>query len=148
MPDPGPHAALTEQLRDEVGGIALALDALLGATDVRTADRVHAHAPMWAAALLGDDDRLAAQTVIDVMNVIGTGSEPALLWWSTPLGRAVARSVGHPSADTVSYSVAGAMLGCSKQAVHKRVAAGSLVRGDDGGVTTESVRVLIRRAGP
>lgn len=146
MPDVDLHAAVTAQLRDEVGCLALALDALIGAVDSRAADRVHAQAPRWAANILGDDDKLAAQTVIDIMCVIGADAGQPTEWWATPLGRAVARSVGHPTADVVSYSVAGAMLGYSKQAVHKMVKTGRLTAGDSGGVTVASVQAMIRAA--
>jgi hypothetical protein len=144
MPDLDMHAALTEQLRQDVGAVAAALDALIGTTEMTAADRVHARAPMWAANLLGGDDKLAAQTVIDVMCVIGADDHQPIEWWATPLGRAVARSVGHPTADTVSYSVAGAMLGVTKQAIHKMVKSGRLTPGRDGGVTVASVQALIR----
>jgi hypothetical protein len=58
----------------------------------------------------------------------------------------VARSVGHPSAEVVSYSVAGAMLGCTKQYIGKLVKTGRLVAGPSGGVTAESVRAIARTA--
>lgn len=144
---PTAHEALAEQLRSDIGAVAWGLTALLGpdeATRVLDA-KISARAPMWASQLLADDDKLAAQTVIDLMNVLWpTNTEPPPEWWSSPLGQAAARSIGHHGAETVSYSVAGAMLGCSKQYVSKLVAGGKLERGTEGGVTTSSVRALLR----
>ncbi|WP_019901206.1 hypothetical protein [Salinispora arenicola] len=139
------HQAITEQIRDEVAAVALALEALIGPDCPRVSERVQDRAPMWAAQLLDEDDRLAAQTVIDLMNVL---PPPTADWWGSPLGQAVARSVGHPDADHVSYSVAGAMLGVSKQAVAKMVGTGRLSRGSDGGVTTASIQHLLRQREP
>lgn len=139
------HQAITEQIRDEVAAVALALEALIGPDCPRVSERVQDRAPMWTAQLLDEDDRLAAQTVIDLMNVL---PPPTADWWGSPLGQAVARSVGHPDADHVSYSVAGAMLGVSKQAVAKMVGTGRLSRGSDGGVTTASIQQLLRQREP
>jgi hypothetical protein len=140
------HAALTEQLRKDVAAVTWGLTALLGpCEELQLVDqRINAHAAMWAAALLGDDDKLAAQTVLDLMAVLWSNCDPTTDWWRTPLGRAVARSVGHPTADVVSYSVAGAMLGCSKQYVGKLIQAGRLDRGPNGGVTSRSVRATLQ----
>jgi type II secretory pathway pseudopilin PulG len=139
-------SGLTAQLRDDVGAIVWGLTALVGPSEAMRAaeQQVQARAAVWAAQLLGDDDRLAAQTVIDLVNVLwpGDGGPPAE-WWQTPLGQATARSVGYPGAEVISYSVAGAMLGCTKQYVGKLVAGGRLQRGPAGGVTTGSVRAIL-----
>lgn len=136
------YAALTQQLREDVGAVASALAALAGPADKTwdLVDRIGHLAPAWASQLLGDDDRLAAQTVVDLMPVLWPNGAIPTAWWSTPIGRAVARSVGHPYTDHVSYSVAGAMLGVTKQSVEKRVRKGTLDRHRDGGVTAASVR--------
>jgi hypothetical protein len=144
------HSELVTQLRTEVGAIAQGLATLLGPSEaMREVElRVDSYASMWASYLLGDDDKLAAQTVIDLVNVLFPDDrEPPRQWWRTPLGRAVARSVGHPNAETVSYSVAGAILRCTKQMVAKHVVAGRLERGPGGGVTAESVRSLLVASG-
>jgi hypothetical protein len=142
-----PFDDLVTQLRTEVGAIAQGLAALIGPSEAmqEVEMRVDSHAVMWASYLLGDDDKLAAQTVIDLANVLFPDDrEPQLQWWRTPLGQAVARSMGHPSAEVISYSMAGAMLGCTKQNVAKHVTAGRLERGpDEVGVTSESVRALL-----
>jgi hypothetical protein len=145
--DPGAFTELVEQLRTEVGAAAGGLLALLGQSPemLLVEQQVHSRAVMWASCLLGDDDRLAAQTVTGLAGVLFPGSTgPAATWWRTPLGRAAARSGGYPGADVVSYSVAGAMLGYSKQYVGKLVAAGRLERGPSGGVTSASVRALLK----
>jgi hypothetical protein len=141
-------AELIRQLRADVGAVTWRLTVLLGpCEELELVDqRVHASAVVWAASLLGDDDKLAAQTVIDLMMLLWPNSDPTTDWWRTPLGHAVARSVGHPTAEVVSYSVAGAMLGCTKQNVGKLVQAGRLDRGPNGGVTTQSVRAALHAA--
>lgn len=65
---------------------------------------------------------------------------PPAAWWGTPLGQVTLRRIGHPSARTVPYSMAGAMLGITRQGVHDLVARRKLERGPEGGVTVESVR--------
>lgn len=108
-------------------------------------DRVQSGARLWASQLLGDDDRLAAQTVIDLVGVVFPDSEPIPdSWWGTPLGRATARSYGHPTADAVSFSVAGAMLGVTKATVQDLIDRRKLERHPDGGVTTASVSMRLR----
>lgn len=140
------------QLRSDVGAVAGALGALVDSSeDMQLLEqRIDSHAPRWAAQLLGDDDRVATRTALDLTGLLWPHSEPTLDWWSTPLGRAVVRSVGHPTATVVSYRVAGAMLGCSKQYVGQLIAAGRLTPGTTRGaktgamtgVTTSSVRAL------
>jgi hypothetical protein len=140
-------AELVEQLRADLAAAAGALLALVGPSRemLLVEQQVHSRAEMWASDLLGDDDRLAAQTVIDLVNVLFPGDTgPGSDWWRTPLGQAAARSTGYPGADVVSYSVAGAMLGCSKQYVGKLADAGRLERGSSGGVTTASVRAILK----
>ncbi|MFC7110608.1 hypothetical protein ACFQQB_65625 [Nonomuraea rubra] len=62
-----------------------------------------------------------------------------------PLGRAVARGAGHPSATAVSYSTAGAMLGITRQGVHDLVKRGKLDKHPEGGVTTSSIHTRLNR---
>lgn len=141
-----PVDALVQQLREEVGGITWRLMNLLGPSpDMLLLDQnVHSRAEMWAAQLRGDDENLAAQTVRDLVDLLLPLGEPTQQWWRTPLGQAVARSVGHPDADVVSYGVAAAMLGCSRQNITKLLDSGRLCKGTDGGVTTSSIRDELR----
>jgi hypothetical protein len=62
-----------------------------------------------------------------------------------PLGQVVLCRAGHPSAQAVSYSVAGAMFGMTRQGVHDLVTRGKLARHPDGGVTVDSVRARLNR---
>jgi hypothetical protein len=142
-----PVVELAEQLRAEIGAVVGATVALFGPSAAHLEAQLDVCALLWASQLLSDDDKLAAQTVIDLVCVRWpNGTEPPTDWWGTPFGRAVAASVGHPTSDVVSYSVAGAMLGCSKQYIQRMADRGDLVRGGDGyGVTVESVRDRIRR---
>lgn len=93
-----------------------------------------------AAQLTSGDDRIAAETVIDLAAAGIIPAEPGGAWWATPLGRAVASSVGHPSATHVSYSVAGAMLGVTRGRVGQLIAGHKLDRHPDGGVSVDSIR--------
>lgn len=110
-------------------------------------DRLHIDAEMWAAQLLGPDDAVATRTAVRVLAALYPGDapfDPPEDWWRTPLGRVVARRVGHTARDHVSYSVAGAMLGITRQGVHDLVRRGKLARHPDGGVTSASVRDRLR----
>ncbi|MEU7526582.1 hypothetical protein AB0A74_12685 [Saccharothrix sp. NPDC042600] len=109
-------------------------------------DRVDDLARRLAAVVEGDDHQAAVHALARLVGALYPGDgpfDPPARWWGTPLGRAVARRVGHPAARTVSYSVAGAMLGVTKQGVHDLVRRGKLTRDADGGVTTDSVRARL-----
>lgn len=145
------HEDIAGQLCEELTAAAEALNAVLSfdgllpggmpamySTVRETADRL-------AAQLLSEDEQLAAQTVIDLANALNWDTNDPH-WWRTPLGQAVASSVGHPSASVVSHELAGAMLGVTKQAVTKLAAKGRLERGSGdphGGITVVSVRRLL-----
>jgi hypothetical protein len=114
-------------------------------------ERVRQDAEMWAAQLLGADDALARQVATRLVAVLYPGDrpfDPPESWWATPLGRVAAWRVGHPARDRVSFAVAGAMLGITRQGVHDLVSRDKLRRHPDGGVTADSVRTRLdlRRA--
>jgi hypothetical protein len=111
---------------------------------------VHARATAWARDLLDGDDRIAVAAIVRVVSTLYPGDgpfEPPVDWWRTPLGQVVARRVGHPTAESVSYVVAGAMLGITRQGVHDLVSRGKLTRHPDGGVTPISIRDRLRQEG-
>ncbi|WP_030105697.1 hypothetical protein [Actinoalloteichus caeruleus] len=115
--------------------------------DADTADalrhRVRERAPAWARAMVAGDDVEATLAITRVIATLYPGDgpfDPPADWWRTPLGTITARRVGHPSAHALSYPVAGAMLGISRQGVHDLVNRGKLERHPDGGVTASSVR--------
>ncbi|MFI9381814.1 hypothetical protein [Kutzneria sp. NPDC052558] len=110
------------------------------------ADRVRAAAEEWATQLLGEDRPAAVMCAARLIAALYPGDrfEPPADWWGTPLGRAVARQAGYPGVDHVSYGVAGAMLGVTRQGVHDLATRGKLARHADGGVTTESVSNRMR----
>lgn len=101
--------------------------------------------------MLDADERIAVGAIVRVVSTLYPGDapfDPPADWWRTPLGQVVGRRVGHPFAHAVSYSVAGAMLGITRQGVHDLVTRGKLDRHPDGGVMPESVRArLIQRMG-
>jgi hypothetical protein len=106
-------------------------------------------AGVWAARLLGDNDRVAALTAARLIGALYPGDaafEPPAAWWRTPFGTVVAHRLGHPSAETVSYAVAGEMLGITRQGVHDLVSRGKLARHVGGGVVVDSVRARLNRA--
>ncbi|MGM1062739.1 hypothetical protein [Saccharothrix sp. Mg75] len=110
-------------------------------------DRNRELAARLAATVEGDDEQAAVHTLARLVGALYPSDgpfDPPADWWRTPLGRATARRVGHPAATAVSYSVAGAMLGVTKQGVHDLVRRGKLARDPDGGgVTTASVRARL-----
>jgi hypothetical protein len=124
------------------------LEILLGSSgDLRA--ELAANSWAWAAQLLGDDDQAAAHTAIRIVSALypsDTPFDPPPQWWRTPLGQVVLRRAGHPSAQAVSYSVAGAMLGMTRQGIHDLVTRGKLARHPDGGVTVDSVQARLNRS--
>ncbi|HEX3492570.1 MAG TPA: hypothetical protein VHU92_24720 [Streptosporangiaceae bacterium] len=100
-------------------------------------------AEAWATVMLAPDEQAAVLMIVRVISSLypqDAPFEPAAEWWRTPLGQVTLRRVGHPSAQAVSYSVAGAMLGITRQGVHDLVTRHKLERHPEGGVTVESVR--------
>lgn len=112
---------------------------------------VRTRAAVWAAEMLAADDAAAVAAIMRVVAALYPGDrpfEPPVDWWGTPMGQVMARRVGHPTAERVSYPVAGAMLGISRQGVHDLVSRGKLARHPDGGVRPGSVRDRLRHANP
>ncbi|MGW1059284.1 hypothetical protein [Micromonospora rubida] len=110
-------------------------------------DLVRIRAGRWAERIIDGDDATAIGMVMRVVATLHPDDGPFAPppeWWGTPLGRAVAWRVGHPTAVSVSYAVAGAMLGITRQGVHDLVNRGRLARHPDGGVTSASVRDRLR----
>ncbi len=128
------------------------LEILLGDELATLHKRVGVRARVWARQLLGPDDTLAAATAGRLIGALYPGDgpfDPPADWWRTPLGQVVARRAGHPGAVAVSYAVAGAMLGVTRQGVHDLVVRGKLDRHPDGGVTIASVKArLLSRPAP
>jgi hypothetical protein len=136
------------QICDEIETALLwPLQTLLGNDDLfrEIRERARHAAERLAADLTGGDERIAAQTAIDLANALFPG-DTAIPddWWGTPLGRLMARTAGHPAAEAVSYRVAAAMLGLSKPRVQQFAGDGRLLKHPDGGVTTASVRGLLQ----
>ncbi|MGW0230134.1 hypothetical protein ACWDWO_17610 [Actinopolymorpha singaporensis] len=110
-------------------------------------DRAAIQAAAWASDLLDDTERQAAHTLARLVGTLWPGDEvfdPPASWWRTPLGQVAVRRVGHPTAAAVTYAVAGAMLGVTRQGVHDLLTRGKLDRHPDGGVTVASVRERLR----
>ncbi|MCA2229345.1 hypothetical protein [Nonomuraea aurantiaca] len=90
-----------------------------------------------------EDEDIARFTAIRLVITLYPGDHgfnPPPGWWQTPLGQVMVRRVGHPAAEALSYAVAGAMLGITRQGVHDLVTRGKLDRHESGGVTTASVQ--------
>jgi hypothetical protein len=136
---------LATQIGEELGAALYDPSAAVGDPDFLAygEQMVASRAAMLAGQLLQEmDDRLSAQTAIDLMCGLwrhGAPEDHDPAWWRTPLGRAIARSAGRDDADAVSYSVAGAMLGVVRGTISQMVARGTLDRHPDGGVLRSSV---------
>ncbi len=150
---PPSHAQLVDQLVRTVDirlldPLEILLDGGAAVGAVRAA--VHERARDWARQMLQGDDQAAVRAVMRVVATLYPGDgpfEPPVDWWGTPMGQVVARRVGHPTAQSVSYPVAGAMLGITRQGVHDLVTRGKLRRHPGGGVVPESVRDRLRTEG-
>lgn len=135
---------IAAQLATELGGVAASLTPIIGPDlGMEVERRVASRARTLAGQLCSDDDDLAAETVVDVMNVLWPHGAPERVgraeWWRTPLGQACARSLGHDDAEAVTHSVAAAMLGINPKSIGQMVARGHLDRHPDGGVLRASV---------
>lgn len=112
-------------------------------------DRSRIEADVWAAQLLGRDDTLAVHTAARLIAALFPADgpfDPPDEWWGTAFGRVVAERVGHPGRVAVSFAVAGAMLGITRQGVHDLVKRAKLDRHPDGGVTTSSVQARLNHS--
>ncbi|GAA3343500.1 hypothetical protein GCM10020358_43040 [Amorphoplanes nipponensis] len=126
------------------------LEILLDGDDAVDALRrlVRLRAGQWAAQLREGDDATAVRAAVRLIATLypdDRAFDPPVEWWRTPLGGVVARRVGHPAAESVSYATAGAMLGITRQGVHDLVRRGRLPRHPDGGVPSAAVRDRLRR---
>jgi hypothetical protein len=128
------------------------LEILLDGPDAVDALRtiVRVRAESWADRMIDGDDAAAVGTVARIVSTLYPGDapfEPPLDWWRSPLGQLTVRRVGHPTAPSVSYAVAGAMLGITRQGVHDLVSRGKLDRHPEGGVVPASIRNRILNEG-
>ncbi|AHH96446.1 hypothetical protein GCM10010174_75490 [Kutzneria viridogrisea] len=143
------HVALVADLVEAVRIRVLdPLSILLGpaASVDALAERLSYEAEMWAAQLLDGTDAVAWQRLSTLLAALHPADEfdPPVRWWQTPLGRLVARRFGYPGREHVSFPVAGAMLGVTRQGVFDLVNRGKLTRHAGGGVSTDSVRDRLR----
>jgi hypothetical protein len=125
------------------------LEVLLDGDDTVDAlrDLVRLRARRWADTMEHGDDRsavLTAARLIATLYPSDRAFDPPPDWWTSPLGQAVAVRAGHPWSESVSYAVAGAMLGITRQGVHDLVRRGRLPRHPDGGVPSEAIRDRLR----
>jgi hypothetical protein len=148
MPPGSAHDELAGYLADLLAARLLdPLEILLESELGELRERVTARATALAAVLLGDHEQQAASTAIRLVSVLYPSDEPfrpTVAWWGTPLGRTVARLVGHPGVESLTYAEAGAMLGITRQGVHDLVVRHKLERHPDGGVRNTSVRARLR----
>ncbi|MBP2321051.1 hypothetical protein JOF56_001436 [Kibdelosporangium banguiense] len=114
-------------------------------TDLRA--RCEWAALQWADRLLGPEANFAIATIIGALYPGDEAFDPPADWWTTPLGRVVLLRMGFPGREAVSYAVAGAMLGVTRQGVHDLVTRHKLARHPDGGVTVTSVQERIKQRG-
>lgn len=143
---------LTAQLVDELDrALAGPVRSLLDHTTAdRLTDAIKGRASMWAAVLTDEThEDEAAELVLDLMTTLWPHADPEQVgrvdWWRTPLGLAVARSVGREDAESVTHHVAAAMLGISRGAVGTMVHRRTLDRHPDGGVLRASVLQRLAR---
>lgn len=102
---------------------------------------------VWTEELLGPDDDTARMTAIRLISTLFPADEafnPPAQWWTTPFGRAVLLRAGHPNAEAVSFTVAAAMLGISRQGVHDLARRGKVQAHPDGGVRVDSVQARLK----
>lgn len=133
-----------DQCRDELGRAVEALAALgLDTAGSIDADQIDKTAQTITDNLAGDDAKLAGQTCADLMAALWPHGAPEQLgrpeWWTTPLGHLCARVLGPTDTESISHSVAAAMLDVHRGTVAQLVTRGTLDRHEDGGVSRASV---------
>lgn len=140
--------AAAAQLTDELGrALVQPIRSLLGMdlADL-VEERIDDRAGLLAAQLAqDDDDRLAAETVIDTLGLLWPHGVTDPDWWRTPVGRLCARSLGRDDAEAVTHSVAAAMLGVTRGTIAQMAHRGTLDRHPDGGLTRASVLMRLGR---
>lgn len=109
------------------------------------ADRLTARAPMLVGQLTSGDDRLVAETVIDVMLALWGQADPPEEWWRTPLGLRCAASLAGQRDGAFSRASAARMLGVTVGTVDQLAHRGTLERHPDGGLTAGSVLARVAR---
>lgn len=132
----------TEQLASELG---VAVEALFPFTGLHDWD--HAELPSRLRRCIADlasgNDDIAAEACMSVMVALWPHCSPEDVgqpeWWSTPLGRLCARSLGRTDAETITHAVAAAMLAVHRSYIGVLVSRGRLDRHPDGGVLRASV---------
>jgi hypothetical protein len=143
---------LADALHEKAWALAVCGLRFADPNDPAAQSQIDAVAEVMVAQLSQDsDDRLAAQTCIDLMCLLWPARSPEDCgqadWWRTPLGRLCARSLGRDDAEAVTHSVAAAMLGVTVGTVAQLVHRGSLDRHPDGGVLRASVLQRVDRLG-
>lgn len=140
-----------DQLSREAGAVASALGPFLGVDLTLVVEAaITQRAGSIAVELSQDvDDRLAAEACLTVMCLLWPHASPEDCghadWWQTPLGRLCARSLGRDDAESVTHSVAAAMLGVQRGTIAQLVSRGHLDRHPDGGVLRSSVLARLGR---
>lgn len=129
------------------------LDILLDGDEAVTALRtmVHLRAQSWARQMCDGEEQTAVRLIMRVVTTLYPTDgpfDPPADWWRTPMGQLLAWRVGHPTAESVPYPVAAAMLGITRQGVHDLISRGRLTRHPAGGVVPESIRDRLRQADP
>ncbi|MBP0454005.1 hypothetical protein J5Y04_31350 [Kitasatospora sp. RG8] len=139
--------SLDHQINQEFELVAWRLELLTG--DQGFADAVRFSLSQasvrYAVQLRSDDDATMGGAVLDLVTNLYPDDAPIPDdWWDTPLGRATAASTGQPTAESVTYSVAGAMLGIDAEAVELLARTCQLDGHPDGGVTSLSVQQYLQ----
>lgn len=142
-----------EQLVEALDAKALALRSL----GLHFADPHNAVAPsqiervarqLVAQMRQDDDDHLSAQSAIDIMATLWPDCDPTEVqpgWWTTPLGRLVAKAGGLPDSEALTVTAAAVVLGVTPSAVSQLLTRGRLDRHPDGGVLRSSLMAEIAR---
>lgn len=134
------------QLAHELQAALLPVAPLLG-LDIhdRVQERARGKVASILAILRSDDDKLAAGHGSDLMHALWGHGDPPPEWWRSPLGLVCAKALGSTAGESISHSVASAMLGTHRGTVASLVHRGTLDRHPDGGVLRSSVLLRLAR---
>lgn len=99
-----------------------------------------------ATWLCSNDDDVATLVSIELVEALWPQCDAPLRWWRSPLGRVIARTLGHPTADSVSESIAALVLNTDVAEIDNLLSTGALEVHPDGGVTVASIAIVRGRA--
>lgn len=145
--DKGIKAAIESRLLD----MHRMLRTVMGSGEVTDLGAVVSRASWFASALAGEHGYTAghnvAQGLLELL--VPQAEQRERVFWATPLGGVLAWWSGGEGSTVRRSVIAEAATGLSRQAIHKMIVEGHLIRDEDiGDVTADSLSAMLQRRYP